>query len=67
MQNSLIKEYDMAMSEVESFISWYNSSNGSKLYTINKYNNIGPFLNRKDYLVKDKILCFEVLEYDSQE
>ncbi len=63
MQDSLIKEYDLSMNQVNSFIDWYNSSTGSELYTVEKFANIGPFLSRKDYLVKGKIVCFEVMEY----
>ncbi|MCG8501862.1 MAG: hypothetical protein MJB12_15870, partial [Firmicutes bacterium] len=56
-------EYDLSMNQVNSFIDWYNSSTGSELYTVEKFANIGPFLSRKDYLVKGKIICFEVMEY----
>ncbi len=63
MQESLIKEYDLSMNQVNSFIDWYNSSTGSELYTVEKFANIGPFISRKDYLVKGKIVCFEVMEY----
>ncbi len=63
MQNGLEKEYDMSMSEVEAFISWYNSGTGNEIYTINKHYNVGPFVSRKDYIVHDKIMCFEVMEY----
>ena len=51
------------MTEINSFIDWYNSSTGSELYTVDKTANIGPFMNRKDYLIKGKIVCFEVMEY----
>lgn len=36
---------------------------GSPYYTISKSYNVGPFLGRKDYIVFDKILSFEVMEY----
>ncbi len=63
MQDSLIKEYDLSMTQVNNFIDWYNSSTGSELYTVDKTANIGPFLSRKDYLVKGKIIFFEVMEF----
>ena len=63
MQNGLEKEYDLSMSEVEAFISWYNGCTGNATYTIDKNYNVGPFVNRKDYIVHDKIMCFEVMEY----
>ncbi len=63
MHDSLIKEYDLSMTQINSFIDWYNSSTGSELYTVEKVANIRPFLSRKDYLVKGKIVCFEVMEY----
>ena len=63
MQNGLEKEYTMSMSEVEAFISWYNSDTGNATYTIDKNYNVGPFVSRKDYIVHDKIMCFEVMEY----
>ncbi|MFS1514775.1 kelch repeat-containing protein [Chengkuizengella sp. SCS-71B] len=61
MENGLEKEYDITMNEVEDFINWYQS-NLSVAYAIEKTGNMGPFLNRKDYIIHDNILTFEVNE-----
>lgn len=67
LQNGVEKEYDLSMSEVTSFVNWYESKskgNGTVTFAINKHdNNIGPFKQRNDYIVYDKILHFEVNEY----
>ncbi|MFE5318590.1 hypothetical protein ACFQ88_07780 [Paenibacillus sp. NPDC056579] len=63
----LEKEYDLSMKEVNEFISWYEgraTSIGTVSYAIDQHkNNIGPFSSRKDYVIFDKILTFEVDEY----
>lgn len=66
MTNGTEKEYDLSMSEVNAFISWYDSragGTGKAYYTINKSFNKGPFISRKDNIVFDKVLTFEVNEY----
>lgn len=66
MTNGLEKEYDLQMSEVNSFVSWYDgkaAGNGQGYYTFNKNFNLGPFMNRTDYLTFDKIQNFEVMQY----
>ncbi|AJS61525.1 hypothetical protein UB51_12925 [Paenibacillus sp. IHBB 10380] len=67
MDTGLEKEFDLSMKEVSAFISWYeekNSGLGTASYAINKHNNNkGPFSSRKDYVVFNKILTFEVSEY----
>lgn len=64
-----IKEYDLSMSEVNAFISWYEqraSGSGPVTFAINKHNNNkGPFTNRKDYMIYDKIITFEVNGYST--
>ncbi|WP_342424038.1 hypothetical protein [Paenibacillus sp. FSL E2-0178] len=58
------KEFELPMSEVTTFLSWYDSATGSARYGINKHdNNKGPFSKRTDYVIHDKILTFEVSEY----
>jgi hypothetical protein len=68
--NGTEKEYDLPMSEVEAFINWYDARDagrGPGLYAIDKYsNNKGPFNKRKDYVIFDKILTFEVNEYTTK-
>ncbi|MNC83295.1 hypothetical protein D3C75_1371690 [compost metagenome] len=52
------------MSEVTTFLNWYDSVSGSAKYGIDKHeNNKGPFSKRTEYVVHDKILTFEVSEY----
>ncbi|UKS28078.1 fibronectin type III domain-containing protein [Paenibacillus sp. HWE-109] len=67
--NGVEKEYDLSKTEVDVFINWYNAratGTGSITYAIDKHNNNkGPFKARKDYILFDKILTFEVNEYDS--
>ncbi|MFW5433718.1 Kelch repeat-containing protein [Paenibacillus apiarius] len=67
MTNGLDKEYDLSITEVNAFISWYEAKQagtGTASYAINKHNNNkGPFTVRKDYVIFDKILTFEVSEY----
>ncbi|URJ58305.1 fibronectin type III domain-containing protein [Paenibacillus polymyxa] len=67
MTTGLEKEFDLSMKEVNDFIAWYESKqagSGSASYAINKHdNNKGPFSSRKDYMLFDRILTFEVSEY----
>ncbi|MCV9947743.1 fibronectin type III domain-containing protein [Paenibacillus sp. BT-177] len=67
MTTGLEKEFDLSMKEVNDFISWYESKqagSGSASHAINKHdNNKGPFSSRKDYMLFDRILTFEVSEY----
>ena len=67
MINGKINEYDLSTTEVNDFINWYEDRGGDigkPYYTIEKDYNIGPFTSRKDYLAFDKILQFEVMEYN---
>ncbi|MFW9334030.1 fibronectin type III domain-containing protein [Paenibacillus polymyxa] len=67
MTTGLEKEFDLSLKEVNDFIAWYESKqagSGSASYAINKHdNNKGPFSSRKDYMLYDRILTFEVSEY----
>ncbi|WP_156830143.1 hypothetical protein [Paenibacillus sp. HW567] len=68
--NGTEKEYDLPMSDVEAFVKWYDARDagrGPGMYAIDKHtNNKGPFSKRKDYVVFDKILTFEVSEYTTK-
>ncbi|QOH62384.1 hypothetical protein [Paenibacillus polymyxa] len=70
MITGLEKEFDLSMDEVNSFIAWYEgkqSGTGTASYAIDKHNNNkGPFSNRKDYVIFNKILTFEVSEYSTK-
>lgn len=67
MTTGLEKEYDLPMSDVNEFLSWYDLrdvGSGPAKFALNKYNNNkGPFSKRTDYVIFDKILQFEVNEY----
>ncbi len=58
------------MSEVNAFIDRYEAKSngaGSLKFMIDKgANNKGPFTSRKDYVIFDKILTFEVNEYQTK-
>ncbi|MGG4146104.1 hypothetical protein ABEW34_23675 [Paenibacillus algorifonticola] len=67
MTNGLEKEYDLTMAEVNAFIDWYDAKDagvGKEKYSFNKTWNKGPFLSRTDYVIFDKILFFDVSEYE---
>ena len=70
MNTGLEKEFDLSMGEVNAFITWYENKqagSGTASYAINKHNNNkGPFSARKDYVIFDKILTFEVNEYTTK-
>lgn len=70
MITGLEKEYDLPLTDVEAFMSWYDAKGagiGPAKFAINKYtNNKGPFNKRTDYVIFDKILTFEVSEYSAK-
>lgn len=67
LTNGFEKEYDLSMTEVNAFIAWYEAKEagtGTASYAIDMHdNNKGPFKSRKDYVIFDKILTYEVNEY----
>ncbi|MFZ5644512.1 MAG: hypothetical protein ACOY46_13060 [Bacillota bacterium] len=66
MNNQNEKEYDLTMTEINSFVNWYNGcagGSGNQCYVISKNYNMGPFTSRKEYLAYNKISSFEVMEY----
>ncbi|KLU55178.1 hypothetical protein EL84_24235 [Paenibacillus sp. VT-400] len=67
MTTGLEKEFDLSMQEVNAFIDWYETKqagSGKATYAIDKHdNNKGPFKSRKDYILFDRVLTFEVSEY----
>ncbi|MNL66964.1 hypothetical protein D3C87_1915040 [compost metagenome] len=71
LNTGLEKEFDLSMAEVNSFISWYETKaagTGTTSFAIDKHdNNKGPFKSRKEYVIFDKILTFEVNEYEVAE
>ena len=69
MDTGFEKEFDLSMEEVKSFITWYENKqagSGTASYAIDKHdNNKGPFKSRKNYVIFNKILNFEVSEYST--
>ncbi|MCP1306962.1 hypothetical protein [Paenibacillus tyrfis] len=67
LDTGLEKEFDLSTTEVNAFITWYEgkaAGTGPASYAIDKHdNNKGPFKSRKDYVIFDKILTYEVNEY----
>lgn len=68
LSNDTEKEYDMTAQEIADFKTWYSSraaGTGEAFYEIDKTYNKGPFINRKDCIVFDKIVSFEISDYNS--
>ncbi|NKI19971.1 hypothetical protein HFN20_01755 [Paenibacillus dendritiformis] len=67
--NGADKEYDLSMQEVNAFISWYEgraAGTGPITFSIDKHgNNKGPFKQRKDVIIYDKIITFEINSYEN--
>jgi hypothetical protein len=60
------REYALPQADVGAFIAWYDAKaagSGAAYYVFDKSFNLGPFASRKDYLVFDKIIDFEVMAY----
>ncbi|MNW50191.1 SPRY domain protein [compost metagenome] len=70
MDNGLDKEFDLSKKELNAFVAWYDAKDagrGASFFAIDKHNNNkGPFSNRKDYVIFNKILTFEVSEYSTK-
>lgn len=66
MVNGLQREYNLNSSEINQFITWYdNKSNGTgkPYFTFNKSVVGSPYISRKEYVIFDKIMVFEICEY----
>lgn len=62
-----IKEYDLSAAELDAFLNWYDAKDagsGQAKYAFTKTWNKGPFKTRTEYVIFDKILTFDVDEYD---
>ncbi|WP_128895711.1 fibronectin type III domain-containing protein [Longirhabdus pacifica] len=66
LNSGLVKEYDVSMSEVSTFMAWYESKS-SLFYQFEKDYNLGNDVSRTDYVVHDMIELFEVREYKVSE
>lgn len=64
MSDSSEREYELSDEEISQFITWCNRTvgTGNAYYAFNKTYNIGEFKNRKEYLMFEKIISFEVME-----
>ncbi|KAA6447809.1 Kelch repeat-containing protein [Bacillus swezeyi] len=68
MITGLEKEYDLPMKEVNDFINWYDQKDagiGLSRYAINVYDDNGPYVSRKDHVIFNNILMFQVNEYET--
>lgn len=66
MDNGLEREFDLWNWELEAFTTWYENRSGGygpAAYVIERFENRGPFLDRKEYIVFDKILYFRINRY----
>jgi hypothetical protein len=68
MVNGFVNEFDLTSTELQSFTDWYDarsSGTGKSYFTFIRKNSIKPFLSRKISIAFDKILSFEVKEYNN--
>ncbi|WFO48724.1 Kelch repeat-containing protein [Bacillus pumilus] len=66
MINGLQKDYLLSMKEINDFLNWYKERSfgiGMKFYEINDEHNKGPFTSKKDYVVYQNILMFNIKQY----
>ncbi|RAV22231.1 Kelch repeat-containing protein [Paenibacillus contaminans] len=66
LMNGIEKEYDLSMAEVNAFTSWYDAKadgTGPARYTLDDPHAKGPFKARKDNIIFDKIITFDIDEY----
>ncbi|WP_342501943.1 kelch repeat-containing protein [Bacillus sp. FSL W7-1085] len=66
MINGLQKDYLLSMKEINDFLNWYKERSfgiGMNFYEINDEHNKGPFTSKKDYVVYQNILMFDIKQY----
>ncbi|MED1460868.1 kelch repeat-containing protein [Bacillus safensis] len=66
MNNGLQKDYFLSMKEINDFLNWYKERSfgiGMNFYEINDEHNKGPFTSKKDYVVYQNILMFDIKQY----
>ncbi|AVM26122.1 kelch-like protein [Bacillus pumilus] len=66
MINGLQKDYLLSMKEITDFLNWYKERSfgiGMNFYEINDEHNKGPFTSKKDYVVYQNILMFDIKQY----
>ena len=64
MSDSSEREYELTDDAISQFIAWCSRTvgTGNSLYSFDKTYNVGEFKNRKEYLMFEKIVSFEVME-----
>lgn len=60
--NNQIKEYNLTSSELNNFLNWFASGSES-FYVFTLKSPEPPYNSIKDYIIKDKIVWFQVKEY----
>jgi len=63
------KEYDLSADELDSFLAWYDAKDagaGPARFKLPKPGNPGPFASRSEYVIFDKIVAFDVDEYEAR-
>lgn len=60
--NNQIKEYNLTCSELNNFLNWFTSGTES-FYVFTIKSPEPPYNSIKDYIIKDKIVWFQVKEY----
>ncbi|MER3125782.1 kelch repeat-containing protein [Bacillus pumilus] len=66
MINGLQKDYLLSMKEINDFLNWYKERSfgiGMNFYEIIDEHNKGPFTSKKDYVVYQNILMFDIKQY----
>ncbi|MED1423286.1 kelch repeat-containing protein [Bacillus altitudinis] len=66
MINGLQKDYLLSMKEINDFLNWYKERSfgiGMNFYEINDEHIKGPFTSKKDYVVYQNILMFDIKQY----
>lgn len=60
-----VKKYNLAISDILKFITWYDNyfTGLEKAYYIFSKPNATPFLSRREYIIFDKISSFEIMDY----
>nr|MDF9459300.1 hypothetical protein [Bacillus pumilus] len=66
MINGSQKDYLLSMKEINDFLNWYKERSfgiGMNFYEINDEHNKEPFTSKKDYVVYQNILMFDIKQY----
>lgn len=65
VDDGTLKEYNLTGDELSDFLTWYDANGeGKAYYTFTVKGNVVPFKSVKNYIPYNKILYFDVKEYD---